>query len=51
MTRQIKIHVNTEQSVIIQKNMLRVDIYMSKDNAHKLCGLLNNGLVKLTCRD
>ena len=26
-------------------------VYMSIDNAHKLCDLLNNGLIKLTCRD
>ena len=26
-------------------------VYMSKDNAHKLCKLLNDGLVKLTCRN
>lgn len=47
MTRHVKIHVNTEQSVITQKNMLRVDIHMLQDNANKLGDLLNKGLMSL----
>lgn len=47
MTRHVKIHVNAEQSVITQKNMLRVDIHMLQDNANKLCDLLNKDLMSL----
>lgn len=39
---------NIRTSYIVKNTLC---VYMSKDNAHKLCGLLNNGLVKLTCRD
>ena len=39
---------SVRKSYIVENTLC---VYMSNDNAYKLCGLLNNGLVKLTCRD